>query len=77
MDGVPLDQPADPVVQAAGALLGVHFDNDSIYTTNSSHGHGGVHVASWNYEYVASPLIISLFVLAAGLLKLGIFPYTS
>ena len=35
-------------------------------------GHSrGVHVVSWNYEYVKQPLLTSLFLLASGVLKLG------
>ena len=37
----------------------------------NSTGGGGVHVISWNYEYVKGPLLTSLFLMASGILKLG------
>jgi len=47
--------------------------NDSVH--KESHlGHGephGIHLASINYDYVKSPLLITVFLFAAGICKLG------
>ncbi|GAB6019688.1 hypothetical protein CHUAL_001243 [Chamberlinius hualienensis] len=40
--------------------------------TNSSDGHGeGIHVASWNWQYVRQPFIYTAFLVIAGLCKVG------
>ena len=44
-----------------------HEDGDG----HHSKEHVSIHVASWNFHHVESPLIISLFLLAAGIAKLG------
>ena len=38
--------------------------------SNNSEVHG-VHLASWNFAYVAEPLIFGILVFVVGLLKLG------
>lgn len=40
---------------------------------NDSHSgsHVSIHVASWNFHHVQQPLIIAVFLLTAGIVKLG------
>ena len=60
-----------------------HHDNQTNTATNetggreqgshseSSHSHHKIHLATLNFDHVKSPLIIALFLLAAGIAKLG------
>ena len=52
-----------------------HHENASNYTRDEQgyykDDHHGVALASWNLAYVATPLIICLFLILAGALKLG------
>jgi hypothetical protein len=43
-----------------------HTHDEHINSTNHplNHHHGGIHVASWKFDFVKRPLILSLFVLA-------------
>jgi hypothetical protein len=43
-----------------------HTNSEHINSTNHppEHHHGGIHVASWKFDFVKRPLILSLFVLA-------------
>ena len=56
-----------------------HHGNDSHHgnMSHSSHGgaHHGVHVASWQFEYVKSPLIISIFLIITLVSKMGKFTF--
>ena len=62
----------------------VHTDGHHLFENMTGHGghHGngsdgghdgghGVHVLAWNFDYVAQPLIVVLFILVAMFLKLG------
>ena len=63
--------------QHHGNDTGDHHGND----TGGDHGngtgghgskhHAGIHLASWNFEYVREPLIITVFVIATIISKLG------
>lgn len=48
----------------------LEFSNGSV---EDGHGdeHSSLHLASWNYDYVAVPLNISLFILLTGLVKIS------
>lgn len=46
-----------------------HTSNDS--THHDDHESHGIHLASLRYDYVAQPLLISVFLFAAGISKLG------
>ena len=43
------------------------------HVQNDSHdgGHHAISVVSWRFDYVREPLLLSLFILLAGVLKLG------
>lgn len=49
------------------------FTEETTAEHEESHedGHSSLALASWNYEYVAVPLDISLFILFAGLVKIS------
>lgn len=40
-------------------------------TNSSQEDDGGIHVASWNWQYVRTPFIYTAFVVIAGLCKVG------
>ncbi|XP_013384035.1 Na(+)/H(+) exchanger beta isoform X2 [Lingula anatina] len=49
-----------------------HHGNHSVHSTDHpTHSHEGIHVASWNFDYVKAPLVITLFITVAGFCKLG------
>lgn len=48
------------------------FFNESIHETeNGSHVHHehDIHVASWNYDYVRKPLLITIFIIIVSIIK--------
>lgn len=49
-------------------MSGHHGLNDSDHHGNG-HGHHDIHVASWNYDYVQKPLLISVFIIVVSLIK--------
>jgi hypothetical protein len=61
--------------------LGSNHGNLSDHSNASSHGndtghggeHVGIHVASWNFEYVELPLLVCLFILMVALSKIRKF----
>ena len=48
-------------------------DTDHHGADQGHHGvkHHGIHLASWNFDHVQGPLIIAVFLLTAGIAKLG------
>lgn len=47
------------------------LENAGNQTNSPTDDHGGISLFHWNYEYVAEPLQITLFVLLAGIVKIG------
>jgi hypothetical protein len=51
---------------------GANHTNETNGTeSHVKHVHHSMHVASWQFERVKSPFIISVFLIAAGIAKLG------
>ena len=48
-----------------------HSDGNSSHGNKTGHEPHGVHLASWNFKWVADPLIVTLFIVVAGLIKIG------
>lgn len=40
------------------------------HSSNASHVHHDIHVASWNYDYVGKPLLVTLFIVAVCAIKI-------
>lgn len=55
------------------AHSGIHDNSshDNGHGNGSHHEHHGIHVASLQFDYVRQPLIVSLFMIAVVLCKLG------
>lgn len=49
----------------------VAFTEETTEPESHGGGHSSLALASWNYDYVAVPLDISLFILFAGLVKIS------
>ena len=63
-----------------------HSDHDGSHGNNTqhhgnhseSHGGHGIHVASWNFQYVKEPILITMFLIVTAICKLGkcqIYPF--
>ncbi len=50
----------------------IHENLSSLVTSHDVHeDHGGVHVASWDFDYVKEPLVLASFVLALTVISLS------
>ena len=62
-------------------MEGSHMIMDNVTLSNSSqfnttiqeheHEHEGIHLIGWIFDYVAHPLLISVFLIVAAMLKIG------
>ena len=77
---VALNDVTETTVDKENHPISIEDSNDNItdphYNTSHGHdihgnGHHGIHVASWNYEYVKGPLVITMFMIITAICKLG------
>ena len=71
--------------QDGGQLNNSHSNKTALATNETEHHgddhghegerHHGIHLASWNFDHVQGPLIIAVFLLTAGIAKLGKYLY--
>lgn len=68
-------RPGDESQRVGRHILQYVGDNVTVTTPSQNDTeekeHVSLHLVSWNFDYIEGPLIISLFVLAGGLLKIG------
>jgi len=64
------DASSEPVTTDGYDVNGIGTNDTVTDHHKGDHAHG-VHVASWKFDYVARPLILTLFLLAVVLIKIG------
>lgn len=58
--------------EASHDINETHYGNETHHGNGTHHGeHHGIHVASINFDYVKQPLIVTLFMLAVVICKIG------
>ena len=49
----------------------VTANGSTLHNMSDLHEDHGVHLANWRFDYVAAPLIVCVFLITGGALKLG------